>query len=137
MRFLLLLTAAAISAAIVFFNYLFLSGQIAYVPYALVSMAVAVTMTFVAFHFIYLYYAKRKENKRQSKAFSQKEKEWEKSKTTCPEPVPTPSLPPQAHCSPPPYPHRQTGRRSVPPAQFHRKAMVEPVGNRYQRIGKA
>ncbi len=88
MRFLLLLVAAAISAAIGFFNYLFLSGQIAYVPYALVSMAISITMTFTAFHFIYLYYAKRKENKRQSKAFSQKEKEWEKTKTTCPEPAP-------------------------------------------------
>lgn len=93
MRFLLLLTASAISAAIVFFNYLFLSAQIAYVPYALVSMAVSITMTFTAFHFIYLYYAKRKENKRQSKAFSQKEKEWEKNKTTCPESVPTPAQP--------------------------------------------
>lgn len=95
MRFLLLLVAALISAAIGFFNYLFLSGQIAYVPYALVSMAVAITMTFIAFHFIYLYYAKSRENKRQSKAFSQKEKEWEKNKPTCPEPTAQPITPAQ------------------------------------------
>ncbi|MBR6756361.1 MAG: hypothetical protein IKM15_05380 [Peptococcaceae bacterium] len=95
MRFFLLFIAAVISAAIGFFNYLFLSGQIAYVPYALVSMAVVITMTFVAFHFIYLYYAKRKENKRQSKAFSQKEKEWEKNKPTCPESTAQPTAPVQ------------------------------------------
>ena len=93
MRFFLLLIAAAISVAIGFFNYLFLSGQIAYVPYALVSMAIAITMTFTAFHFIYLYYAKRKENKRQSKAFSLKEKEWENSKPICPEIPPVVAAP--------------------------------------------
>lgn len=101
MRFFLLLIAALISAAIGFFNYLFLSGQIAYVPYALVSMAVSIGMTFVAFHFIYLYYAKHKENKRQSKAFSKKEQEWEKNKNTCPEPTPAAPVQPMLNAEQP------------------------------------
>ena len=81
MRFLLLTISTVISVGIGFLAYLFLSGQITEIMYALISLAISIGMTFTATHFMYQTYRGSRDKKRLSKEVEAKDKQVQEKDT--------------------------------------------------------